>query len=268
MAKKNRSTLKRYFREGALPSADQFGDLIDSALNTVDEGFDKTAENGFEVSLIGEHERLISFFRESASKQAVWAISYDKGQDRLYFSKPGTEEQHPPGLVLDPMGRVGINNRDPQWALDVGGTISAAGRIGANPSGQKSVPADGRWHSITGALNGCHALEVMAGAGNKGSGKYALMQATALNTFNPSGFFFNFLGLKNRIHYRQSYYLSRTHKLKLRWLGGKGREYQLQIRSNSNYGEGVRIRYYITSLWFDEEMSESWAQPDEMDNRG
>ena len=262
MAKKNRSTLKRYFSEGALPSADQFGDLIDSSLNTIDEGFDKSAENGFEISLIGEHEKLISFFSNNASKQAVWAVSYDKGQDRLCFTKPSIEEQHPPTLLLDPAGRVGVNNKDPQWTLDVGGVIGAAGRIGTNPGGQTTVPADGQWHSITNTLNGCQALEVMAGVGNKGSGRYALMQATAMNTFNPSGLFFNFLGLKNRIRYQQAYYLSRTHKLKLRWYG-KGRDYQLQIRSNCNYGAGIKIRYYITKLWFDEDMSDSWMQQGE-----
>lgn len=259
MSKKNRSTLKRYFSEGALPTADQFGDLIDSSLNTIDEGFDKSAENGFEISLIGEHEKLISFFSNSASKQAVWSVSYDKGQERLYFSRPGTEEEQLPVLILDPAGKVGVNNKEPHWTLDVGGVIGSVGRIGANPSGQKTVPADGQWHSITGMMSGCQALEVMAGVGNKGTGRYALMQATAMNTFNPNGFFFNFLGLKNRIRCQQAYYLSRTHKLKLRWYG-KGRNYQLQIRTNCNYGAGIRIRYYITQLWFDEDMSDSWLQ--------
>lgn len=250
-----------------MPTADQFGDLIDSSLNTIDEGFDKSAENGFEIALIGEHKKLISFFSNSASKQSVWSVSYDKGQDRLFFSKPEMEESQPPTLLLDPMGKVGVNNRDPHWTLDVGGVIGATGRIGANPSGQKTVPADGQWHSITGTLRGCQALEVMAGVGNKGTGRYALMQATAMNTFNPKGLFFNFLGLKNRIRYQQAYYLSRTHKLKLRW-SGKGRDYQLQIRSNCNYGDGINIRYYITSLWFDEDMSESWAQQSDVVDKG
>jgi len=77
MAKKNRSTLKRYFRKGALPSEDQFVDLIDSTLNTIDEGFDKTPENGFEISLLGDHPRLISFFKTAAAKDAVWSIDFD-----------------------------------------------------------------------------------------------------------------------------------------------------------------------------------------------
>lgn len=30
------------------------------------------------------------------------------------------------------------------------------------------------------------------------------------------------------------------------------------MKSNSDYGDGVKIRYYLTQLWFDEDMSESW----------
>ena len=266
MAKKNRSTLKRYFSEGALPSADQFADLIDSALNTIDEGFDKSPENGFEISLIGEHDRLISFFRNTAGKQSVWSISYDKEADRLLFVKPRQEGAAAPVVVLDPRGRLGVNTSEPKWSLDVAGVVAAQGRIGANPNKQKTVSADGEWHNITDPLTGCQAFEVMAGAGNKGTGKYALMQAVALNTFNPRGPIFNFFRRKNRIKYNQAYYLSRGHKIKLRWFG-KEDDYYLQMRTHCDYGEGIRIRYYLTQLWFDETMGESWAhQSDPSDN--
>lgn len=262
MAKKNRSTLKRYFSEGALPSADQFADLIDSNLNTIDEGFDKTPENGFEISLIGDHDKLISFFRDNAAQQAVWSISYDKGNDRLLFVKPAQAGAAPAVAAFDPRGRLGINTSDPQWSLDVAGVIAAQGRIGANPNQQKTVPADGEWHDITDTLNGCQGFEVMAGVGNKGTGRYALLQAVALNTFNPKGLFFNFLRRKSRIRCTQAYYLSRGHKIKLRWQA-KDEGYALQLRTNCDYGDGIRVRYYLTQLWFDESMAESWSSRDE-----
>jgi len=123
------------------------------------------------------------------------------------------------------------------------------------------VPADSQWHNISGPLNGCQAFEVMAGVGNKGTGKYALMKAVALNTFNPRGLLFNLFNLKKRIKYQQAYYLSRSNRIKLRWQG-KGGEYFLQMRSNCHYGEGVRIRFYLTQLWFDQDMSESWSMLD------
>jgi len=259
MAKKNRSTLKRYFREGSLPSEDQFGDLIDSSLNTIDEGFDKTPENGFEISLVGDHHRLISFFRTSAAKDVVWSINYDKEQDRLLISKPDAETQTPPAMTFAADGKVGVNKNNPAYALDVEGVIASHGRIGANPNNQNTVPADGKWHNITGELNGCHALEVMAGVGSKGTGRYALMNAIAINAFNPKGKIFNFLNLKKRIRYHQSYYLSRGNRIKLRW-SGEGEAYYLQMKTNCDYGGGVRIRYYLTRLWFDDNMSESQVQ--------
>jgi len=257
MAKKNRSTLKRYFQKGALPSEDHFEDLIDSTLNTIDEGFDKSPENGFEISLVGDHRRLISFFKTGAVKDAVWTIDYDSQHDRLLITKPHADVNTPPAMTFSGDGHVGVNNASPAHALDVSGVVAAQGRLGANPDNQKTVAADGHWHKITGALRGCHAIEVMAGVGNKGTGRYALMNALAINTFNPRGWLFNFLNLKKKIKYQQAYYLSRGNRIKLRWLS-EGENYYLQMRTICGYGGDVKIRYYLTSLWFDEDMAESW----------
>ena len=261
MARKNRSTLKRYFREGALPTEDQFGDLIDSSLNTIDEGFDKTPENGFEISLIGDHERLISFFKTTAARDAVWSIDYDKERDRLLIRKPGVGPDVQPAMTFGGDGRIGVNKNNPAYALDVGGVVAAQGRIGANQNNQKTVPADGAWHNVTGPLAGCQALEVMAGVGSRGTGRYALMNAIAINAFNPRGRLFNFLNLKKRIKYHQSYYLARGNRIKLRW-SGEGEDYYLQMKTNCDYGGNVRIRYFITKLWFDQNMTECWGGDD------
>jgi len=257
MAKKNRSTLKRYFRKGALPSEDHFDDLIDSTLNTIDEGFDKTPENGFEVSLVGDHQRLISFFKSGAVKDAVWTIDYDGAHDRLLIRKPDAEAESTPAMTFSGDGPVGVNNINPTHTLDVGGVVAAQGRLGANPDKQKTVVADGEWHNISRPLRGCHAIEVMAGVGSKGTGRYALMHAVAINTFNPRGWLFNFLNLKKRIKYQQAYYLARGNRIKLRW-SQQGEQYYLQMRTVCAYGDDVKIRYYLTSLWFDEDMGESW----------
>jgi hypothetical protein len=257
MAKKNRSTLKHYFRKGALPTEDHFNDLIDSTLNTVDEGFDKSPENGFEISLVGDRSHLISFFKTSAVKEAVWTIDYDREQDLLLIKKPHADAKKPAAMTFSGQGHVGVNKTAPAYTLDVGGVVAAQGRIGANPDNQKTVAADGQWHNITGALTGCHAIEVMAGVGSKGTGRYALINALAMNTFNPRGWLFNVLNLKKKIKYQQAYYLSRGNRIKLRWLT-EGEHYYLQMRTVCAYGGEVKIRYYLTSLWFDQDMSESW----------
>jgi hypothetical protein len=279
MAKKNRSTLKRYFDKGNLPSAEQFADLVDSTLNTIDEGFDKTPKDGFQISLIGDHERLISFFKPGVPKNAVWSIDYEKKRDRLLITKPDADANAPPAMAFRGQGK--LDSSTPAYTVEVGGVIAAEGRIGANPNGEKTVAADGEWHDIAGPLKGCHAIEVMAGVGKQGSGKYALMNAIAMNTFNPRGWWSDFLSLKKRIKYHHAYYLSRGDRIKLRWHHESSvkeddknsdkedrrnrdteGEYYLQMRTVCGYSGDIKtgdikIRYYLSRLWFDEIMSES-----------
>lgn len=70
----------------------------------------------------------------------------------------------------------------------------------------------------------------------------ALLHATALAAYG---------GAHNRISQRCAHYGFFWNKIKLRWKGGT-HNYALQLRSNSNYGEGVEIFYNITRLWSDE----------------
>ena len=103
----------------------------------------------------------------------------------------------------------------------------------------------------------------MAGTGNKGTGKYALLKATALNTFNPTGWWFNFLNHKKRIRVQQAYYLARSSKLELRWQTLPEHKYCLQLRSRTDLGPDIRISYFLTQLWFDELMSQCWQAIDQ-----
>ena len=54
MAKKNRQTLREKFRRGSMPSQDDFGDLIDSMMNIMDDGIEKSAPEGFKISQLGD----------------------------------------------------------------------------------------------------------------------------------------------------------------------------------------------------------------------
>ncbi len=268
MAKKNRETLKNYFKNGSLPSEDAFDDLIDSNLNVIDEGFDKSVEEGLKVSALGDSGKLMSFFKNIPLRNPLWFVKVDSKTDNLLVGNPKNESafsMHQETLASfaatdaaceAEKTKIGINKKMPEWELDVGGVVRAEGRIGIS---DKEVPADGKWHNITDALTGCHAFEVMAGVGGpKKEGKYALLHAYALNTYNPKGWFFNFLNLKKRIKPHQAYYRSISDKLKLRWVG-ENRRYFLQLRTNSDYGDDIWIKYYITKLWFDEEMKGSRA---------
>ena len=234
MPKKNRSTLKEYFKKGCLPSEEQFGDLIDSMLNIIDEGFDKTPDSGLKISQIGEESRLISFYRNIDMKSPIWSITVDTAKKQLLFNA----EDDTSVLALDPAGRVGVNKRTPDYTLDVDGILATKGRIGRYKEG--AVPADGQWHPVIEKLDGCRAYEIMAGAGKTKSGKYALLHAFALSTFNA----------KSRIASHQAHYHSRCDRIKLRWTGGQ-HEYSLEMRTCCCYGDDINIRYSITELWFD-----------------
>ena len=262
MSRRNRSTLKHFFREGALPTADEFGDLIDSTVNQIDEGFDRSAEDGLKIASLDVYDSLVSFYRGSVDADALWSIGYDGEQDRLLFKKLGPDGKRSTVLALSPDGRLGVNVREPAFALDVGGAVRSEGRLGASDA-RRPAMADGEWHDITGELTGCQALEIMAGAGKQKSGRYALMHATALNTFNPSGLFGNFLYRKKRIRCQHAYYSARGNRLQLRWLG-TDRTYRLQLRTRCDYAgkneEAIRIQYHITRLWFDSAMKGSWSQ--------
>ena len=245
MSKRKRHILKNFFKKGSLPSEEQFGDLVDSMLNMIDEGFDKSPEEGLKIAQIGDEGKLISFYRDIELKSPLWSIEVDK-EDKLLYNN----ESNSTVLFLDPKGKIGLNKKDPEHEFDVDGVISSKGRAG-NIRGE--IPADGIWHSIIDELEGCQAFEIMAGAGKKDSGKYALLHAFALNTFNPKGRFFNLINSKKGIRCQNAYYHSRCSKLKLRWAGGQS-NYSLELKSSTSYGDEVCIRYYITQLWFDEFM--------------
>jgi len=239
MAKKDRATLKTYFSNGRRPSQDEFADLIDSTLNIIDHGFDKNAQDGFRIAQIGSSSSLISFYQDITVKSPVWRMRLDPITHNLtYEGVADGDGENYNVLTLDPSGKVGVGNKEPHYELDVTGTIAASGRIGRN--GDKPVYSDGNWYDITDELDGCRAYEIIAGVGAKGSGKYALLHAFALSTYNG----------KNNITYHQAHFGSRCNRLKLKWIGNT-HNFKLQLKTACDYGEKLNIRYYISELWFD-----------------
>ena len=261
-----------------MPSEQQFSDFIDSTPNIVDDGISKSPEDGFRVSALGGHDALVSFSREGNVRKTLWSVSLNSPSNELSFSRTGVEESvltlgSGAGLAADATaerretGRVGINQPNPSCALDVGGVVRSTGRLGGTQNGSNSVPADGKWHDITDSLDGCQAFEVMAGVGSQRQGRYALLRAHALNTFHPSGWIFNFLNRKRRIHKSHAYYGSHADKLAIRW-AGSNHDFRLQLRSNTSYGEDTVVRFYITQLWFDPVMNQSRAEAEKSDGDG
>ena len=262
MTTRNRDTLKQFFQEGRLPTSDHFGDLIDSMLNMSDEGFRKTPENGVEVSTPVSHDALISFYREQSGREAIWSMAYGGDRDQLLFHHGDARAASTGSRVpaLDTEGRVGIGTARPRQALEVAGVVASSGRLGdlrrEDDTGQP-LKADGEWHDLTGPLSGCQAFEVMAGVGQKDGGRFAMLHAIAMNTYNPLPGWLEFLSPRKRIRSQHAWYGRRCDRIQLRWAGGHGRRasYRLQIRTQCDYGEGKVIQASVSQLWFDPEMT-------------
>lgn len=253
MSKRDRPTLRKFFRDGALPTSEHYGDLIDSMVNRIDDGFDKTEREGLRIASLGTSPALISFYNGVGAAEAVWGFRHGRAPGTLQLQQAA---EAAPGLSLSPAGRMGVGTADPDWRLDVDGVARMRGRIGVAGS-EATVPADGRWHDITEPLTGCHGYEVMAGAGGEpGRGRYALVHAIALNAYNPRNPVLNWLFARRSIRSQGAVFGSYSDRLRLRW-AGTTRSYRLQIRSNASFGPGIGIRYYLTRLWFDSAMQGS-----------
>lgn len=287
----DRTTLKRYFSAGARPTADQFGALIDSALIMVDEGFEKTEADGLRILTKGSGNALLTFGRRGENL-SQWRLDFrDNGSDGLMLLRSPNQANAiaTPALTIRQVNSsenaeaelaanvaIGIahdpdgNLIGPRSALDVRGAVRADGRLGR----EVILPADGKPHALTSkGLQGCVAFEVMAGVGVEGSGRFALMHAIALNTFNPSPWD-NLFGLKKRIRCNHAYYRRRSDRLKLRWAKseeptldsrqpsdpnnsyGRDGRYELQIGTRTDYEDpAIQIRAFVTQLWYDAKMT-------------
>lgn len=265
MTKLSRKTLSAYFADGQLPTEEAFGDFIESVVNIVDDGFDKTPEDGMKVIQLGNSGKLVSFYDEITVTVPLWSIAFsmsgyggsaanNKNLNVFYGNNKATglTLASPPENAAGPEKgriRVGINKNVPEHELDVDGVVAADGRIGR--AGKNKVRADGTWHPVITGLKGCQAFEIMAGVGKPNSGRYALLHAFALSTFGSR---------KGNITCHQAHYLSRCDQIELRWKdeaneGKAQRSYRLEMRTRCSYEQNAKeeiyIRYYVTELWGD-----------------
>jgi hypothetical protein len=261
MEKLDRNALKNKFKKGRMPSEQDFSNLIDSMVNILEEGFDKTSRDGLKISQLMGSGRLLSFYKNIAVENPQWFLELSTSENKLHFGTPQSPRvlslySHSSGDDGQNTLRVavGINKENPQTTLDVEGTIASSGRMGK--VGDMAVPADGEWHDISGALTGCEAFEIVAGVGGQDAdGKYALVHAIALNTFNG----------KSSITTQDAHFGNKCNRLELRWLPvpEQGQfHFKLQLRVQCSYGKNIWINYHITRLWFDPLMLDSSKAPE------
>ena len=259
--KKNhgRTELKKFFQNGSIPSENHFEFLIESTINKIDDGFYKD-EEGLHLSPSPADNRLMTLYNNADASTPFFSIGYN-GQDEASMQfkpclkpvdgKPAEaaddKQAEENSFFFHHGGRLGIGTKSSDlYGMQVRGYAAMEGRIGTYQSG--TVAADGVWHKLPGLdnLNNCNGYEIIARAGKKGKGKFAILHATALCAYGPSG---------GKIKKTSAYFGWCWNRLSLRW-GGDKHSYRLELCSKSHYGKGsdgkdIPIYYQVTKLWED-----------------
>jgi hypothetical protein len=120
--KKNRATLKDYFKKGAIPTDANFADLIDSMLNQEEDNVNKLPNDPLRITATGADEALLNFYRlEQGQEKLSWQFKQKPG------GKPGLsigDETTPRLFIESASGRVGLGTTAPTQTLDVRGRIN------------------------------------------------------------------------------------------------------------------------------------------------
>ena len=160
----NRVDLKAYFRDGEVPTGDNFATLIDSMVH-VDE-FQSWRKTG-EIDLANGAWRV---YVDSSGRFVV-------DPDNPTLSRPALALWHEGGWV-GMQGRIGTY--DPAREA-VSETKPSALQVPLN------VRADGKWQPVVSNLEGCHAFELVAQvAGPQKSDKHGVTRAVALTSNSGS----------------------------------------------------------------------------------
>lgn len=231
MAKTNRRTLKEYFGKGKKPDSGQFADLIDSMLNIVDDGFNKSAERGLQLSPLDDEGAVMEIRQNILDNEPAWIVALGKGGE-LNIHR-GLDEE--PAVSLFQDGKIVLGTKD-KIELEIKGTVRADSFIGNYLKGK--VPANGQWQNIGELEYSCMGYQIEAACGLKGKGRYALTEATAIHCF----------GKHPRIRSSHSWFGSRFNRIQFRWYS-EGLNSCLQVRTRSDYGEDVWVHYCIKRLF-------------------
>jgi hypothetical protein len=127
---RDRNTLKGFFTKGAIPSQENFADLIDSAINQNDDGITKLPSDPLRINASGPGDTVLNFYQKATDSKPAWALSLNSGDTS---AKAGLNVSSSPGgsrLFIDyNSGNVGIGSFTPRKPLDVNGEVVAVNRL-------------------------------------------------------------------------------------------------------------------------------------------
>ena len=257
MAIKTRAELKKYFKNGNVIKEQYFTNLIDSTLNQAEDNLENSNANGLMLKPSKTGNRFISFFNKvcNSSKAIpiffVEMISGGKGKNIISFS--ASPEGYPDvvrrifsiATIFDKVNkrftsRLGVNTSNPEYTLDVNGTIgvrSISGNFKDAAVKPASVIADGHWHTIIKGQKGFKCFEISASVAH-GNTKIALHGKTLFADGEHDD---QLLSVPS-----DGLIFSRNH-LDIRWFKNGG-GYDLKIRTRNRLGSKPVINYKLTKI--------------------
>lgn len=160
---KDRSQLKSYFLTDAVPTQDQFGELIDGMLNQRDDGVAKQAGHPLCIEAAGDRESAkatLQLYDSFADDDPAWTVGLnpridadDPATARRGLSVHGADGAS--RLFIDQAsGRVGIGTLEPRAALHVAGTIIADGYGGPSMEWRPIPTFHSGWRAAEGGYAG------------------------------------------------------------------------------------------------------------------
>ncbi len=278
----NRDDLKKFFRNGQMPSENHFGYLIDSMINKQDDGFIHDDDDGL-ILASSLRKRFVTLNNKSTEDtRPFFSIGADDKDEQdnqsLRFTSlaaptPAAATQ---SFFLHSKDNAGAGKKaNSNYRVDVSDFVAAQaapqnfflhsnGNMGVGKKSDKNyrvdvsgfvaaqgrvgtyvqgnVPANGKWQDITPDLDNCSAFEVVARTGKKTSGRFAILHAIALSAFGRS---------RGRIRKTSAHYGSFWNRITLRWKSDGTHNYRLQIKTRRNYGGDVQIFFKVGKLWDD-----------------
>lgn len=205
--RRDRETLKSYFRKGSVPTEEQFAALIDSQHNIREDGELKvTGDDGLVLRPYGEGKTLAAVYEhgpESPDAAPLWRIAAGDGGELEIRNGKGE-----PVIVIGQEAVVSVPEET------------------SRSDGMFKVNADGQWHDLPveyadngRSSRGCRVYRICAGWYHPRSGRYSVCEAVASHAD----------GSRRRIRSARKHWWGWGGMTKLRWQLYDGHLY-LRIR--------------------------------------
>lgn len=237
--RKDRETLKEYFKSGKTPSEANFTDLIDSIPNIEEDGMCRTGKGGMMLFPAKEGGAWAGIYPGDGAETPVWSFALNEKNELLVQN--ATRQ-----TVLS----IGQDN-----TVSVFGNLNVSRRVFADEfngtTGMKpglseylKIPADGCWHDLpvesASSENrpGCRIYNIFAGYLDKRQCAYQMARAIA--------------GHCNRENLEltspQKHWWGWRGPIRFRW-DRRGDALFLQMKNKGRKKETTAIYYRMTELW-------------------